>query len=144
LIGSWAIGRFAPHFNAGYTHSWGDNAVVGKLPDEVNYAAGFEVECHPRVTFIADVIGRYLRDAQIVEQGTLVHAFTDPNTNAPTSIDLPQLDVRKDNQNLLQGAAGVKINPGGNWLISLAVLVPLNDNGLKSGPIGLFGFEYNF
>jgi hypothetical protein len=144
LIGSWTIGRFAPHFNAGYTYSSGNNPVVGTPPDEVNYAIGFEAECHPRVTFILDGIGRYLRDAPTVDQGTIVHDYTDPNTATPTSIVLPQLTVEKKNLNLAQGAVGLKINPGGNWLISIAALVPLTDDGLKSGPIGMFGFEYNF
>lgn len=61
LIGSWAAGRFSPHFNVGYTLS--GESDIAEIADEFNYTVGFDYAASPRVTVAADVIGRTLIDA---------------------------------------------------------------------------------
>jgi hypothetical protein len=142
-IGSWNLGRFSPHFNLGYTASFGDSDL-GDVPDEVNYLAGCEFEVHPRVSLLADLIGRYLIDTPVVSVGP--QAFVaDPNGGGnPVSTTLNQMTSDAGDLNILQGTAGVKINPGGNWLISLGALVPITDDGLNNDVLIFAGFDYNF
>jgi Putative MetA-pathway of phenol degradation len=148
LIGSWALGKIAPHFNVGYTAASGTSSVVGSFPDEINLVAGFEAECHPRVTFVFDAIGRELRDTLIPEQTNQAFVAFDPDLNggagALYSTTLPQIVAKRGNQTLLDGAVGVKINPGGKWLINVGALVPLSNNGLTSSVSGVVGFDYSF
>jgi hypothetical protein len=144
-IGSWALGKFAPHANVGYTLSSGTSDVAGDFPDEVDYVVGFEAECHPRVTFALDIIGRYLLDATVPEQApTEFLARVGSDAGPIESNTLTQLVATQDDQNLLQGAVGVKINPGGKWLISIGALVPIADDGLTSSVSGVLGFSYSF
>jgi hypothetical protein len=142
-IGSWALGKFAPHANIGYTLSTG-SSDVGDFPDEIDYTAGFEAECHPRVTFAFDIIGRYLLDANIPQMAPTPFAARQGETGPIQTTTLPQLVNTQDDLNLLDGAVGVKINPGGKWLISIGALVPLDDNGLTSDLSGIVGFSYSF
>ena len=51
-IGSWALGKFAPHANVGYTLSSGNVGSWRAIsPTRSTHVVGFEAECHPRVTF---------------------------------------------------------------------------------------------
>ena len=80
LIASGGAGRFAPHFNIGYTAVNGEVGSSGLLaelggtapiPDEINYAMGMEFVAHPRVTIIGDVVGLYApagRTARVDQQ----------------------------------------------------------------------------
>jgi hypothetical protein len=148
VIGSSHVGWFSPHINLGYTASTGTSSVVTDFPDEINYVAGFEAECHPRVTFAADFIGRVLLDAQVTKQTTATFLAFDPDLNgglgAVYATTLPQLEVQRQDQSLLQGALGLKINPGGKWVISVGALVPISHNGLTSNVAGFVGFDYSF
>jgi hypothetical protein len=45
---------------------------------------------------------------------------------------------------IVNGAFGVKWNPFGNYILTANVLVPLNDDGLRSDFIGTLAFERNF
>ena len=49
LIASGGKSRFSPHVNAGYTFT-GDSDTLGVLPDEINYAAGFDAALSSRLT----------------------------------------------------------------------------------------------
>ncbi|HVJ28352.1 MAG TPA: transporter, partial [Vicinamibacterales bacterium] len=60
-IGSFAVGKLSPHINAGYTFST-KGALDAPLNDEWNYAVGLDVAVSPRLTLIADVLGRSIRD----------------------------------------------------------------------------------
>ena len=67
LIGSMSAGKFSPHVNVGYTLSAGGGDETGvaatpEVPDEVNYAIGFDAAVHERLTLSFDVVGRTLRD----------------------------------------------------------------------------------
>ena len=143
-IGSWAIGKFAPHANLGYTFSSGTSEVAGDFPDEIDYTVGFEAECHPRVTFALDVIGRDLLGASVPEMTPTTFLARVGDAGPITSNTLPQLVAHEEDLNLLEGAVGLKINPGGKWLISVGALVPISNNGLTSNLSGVVGFSYSF
>ena len=145
-IGSWALGRWSPHVNGGYTATFGDSRF-GSIPDEANYAVGLEIEAHSRVTVLADVIGRTLLDATVIAEGTDQFDYNFGGVSAVQSEFLTQLQANAsitENLNILQGSLGLKINPGGNWLISIGALIPLSDDGLESDPIALIGFDFYF
>ena len=144
VIGSSRVGWFSPHINLGYTASTGTSSVVTDFPDEINYVGGFEAECHPRLMFAADIIGRVLLDAQVTRQTTATFLAYDPDLGAVYATTLPQLEVQRQDQNLIEGALGLKINPGGEWVISVGALVPISHNGLTSNVAGFVGFDYSF
>jgi len=48
------------------------------------------------------------------------------------------------NLNLLLGAAGVRINPFRNMLLTANVLFPLSDNGLTDQLTWMMGVDYSF
>ena len=62
-IASVAFGKLSPHVNAGYTASTKGALPDASLKDEWNYAVGFDLAVSPRLTLIADVLGRSILDA---------------------------------------------------------------------------------
>ena len=106
------------------------------------------MECHPRVSLVSDIIGRYLLNAFVTKQTSADFLAFDFSRNggagAVYSSALPQVNVEQTDQNLLQEALGLKINPGGKWLISVGALFPIGRNGLTSDVAGVVGFNYSF
>jgi hypothetical protein len=154
LVESGGTNRITQHVNVGYTFSsgGGDDVVAGQItgsptfPDELNYAAGVEFVLEPRVTVIADVVGRNLRDAGRLSLVRKTFQFQPAGTPAPpiASMQFDEFEPRAGNLNLLYGTAGVKINPRGNFLISASVLFPLTDAGLKNRLTTIVGMDYAF
>lgn len=142
LIGSAHLGTFSPHFNAGYT--WSSRKTI---PDQVNYALGFDWAVHPRLTFIVDALGRTLRDSQVLREVPTEFQY---NTNPdPNAVDLhtaviPQLVATTQNATSFTGSAGFKINPVGNLLITVNGLFSLNRRGLQDKFAPLVGIDYSF
>jgi hypothetical protein len=143
--------RIAQHINVGYTFSSEGNSSSSQLiattfPDEFNYALGVEFVAHPRVTIIADVVGRTLRDAGRLSLTSKTFQFQPPGNPAPpiASMQFDEFEPRPGNLNLVYGTAGAKINAVGNTLFSVSVLFPLNDSGLKSGVTTVVGMDYAF
>src|SRR5690606_37270054 len=75
LIGSTTVGRFAPHFNVGFTKS-GSGDVVN-APDEFGYRFGTEYVVTPTVTLTGTFIGRTLIDAGRLQLSTTKWSFRD-------------------------------------------------------------------
>jgi hypothetical protein len=147
VIGSGHFGIFSPHLNGGYSFS-DHRSGKPRLPDEIDYAAGFDLAASPRFTFIADAVGRYYKDTQIVtvEDATFV-ANTNPNPKAPPVLNsavLPRLITHEGNLNTVLGSVGFKINPVGNLLLTVNGLFPLNKNGLRDDFTPLVGLDYSF
>jgi hypothetical protein len=145
LVGSTTLGSFSPHGNVGYTVSSGGNDLGGDLPDEINYAAGFDWAAHPRLTFAADVVGRVLRDARTIESVDRTVQFTTMTGGPVQTTQVRDLEFGEDDLNLVLGSFGLRWNPGGNFLISLNGIVAIGDDGLQDdGIIPLFGIDYSF
>jgi hypothetical protein len=111
------------------------------------------------VTVMGDVVGRTLRGAGHLDVVSKKFEYNDPGpliagmpgpgcagfaglTCATASFD--EFDRRPGNLSLLLGTGGVKFNPVGNVLISVSVLFPLTDAGLRSRVTTVFGVDYSF
>ena len=146
-IASAHFGGLSPHLNAGYT--WSVHPQDGKhLPDEISYTGGFDWAMNPRLTFIADVIGRTFRNTQIVSVvDTTFTANTNTDPTAPptlVSAVLPRLVVEQGNLNTLLGSVGFKVNPVGNLLLTVNGLFSINKRGLHDAFTPLVGLDYSF
>ncbi|HEU4928056.1 MAG TPA: hypothetical protein VFT24_13440 [Vicinamibacterales bacterium] len=128
-------GPFKPHASGGFEF-WSKSVDVPtatatgglvKVRHQVQFAAGFEIEAHPKVTLLLDFLGQKIR------KGGEVGVVSDPvpaNANGITSIqslvDLPE--------GILKGilVPGIKVNLKGKLLLSLNALVTVKNNGLHS------------
>ena len=81
-IGSFTIGKFAPHLNAGYTFSSSGALPDTRLRDEVNVAAGFDWALTPRATLAVDWVGRSLLDAGRMHEADRTFAYVVGGTGA--------------------------------------------------------------
>jgi len=155
VIGSTGWGSFSPHLNLGYTFSSGDSEVAGEIPDEYNYSLGLDWAAHPRVTLTAEFVGRTLRDAIRLEENQTEFAFCSQRSTAPgppvcapgaSRIEvLPELNASRSDLDLWLGAAGVRFNPTGNFLVSADVLFALSDEGLQNDDvIPVLSLDYSF
>jgi Putative MetA-pathway of phenol degradation len=146
IVGSAHLGTFSPHLNAGY--SWSiESSSAPQVPDEIAYTGGFDWALSPRFTFIADVVGRTLRNVQnveVVDTTFQANASSDPANPNIVSAVLPRLVTQSGDITTILGSIGVKINPFGNFLLTLNGLFPLNDQGLQDGFTPLVGIDYSF
>lgn len=147
LVGSVHLGSFSPHINAGY--NWNSKARGGReLPDEISYTGGFDWALSPRLTLATDVIGRTFRGAQVVKVvDTTFQYNVIQNPAAPPEVHtavFPRLISEKRNTTTLLGSAGLKINPFGNFLLTINGLFALDRNGLQDRFSPLVGFDYSF
>ena len=128
-------GPFKPHASGGFEF-WSKSVDVPtatatgglvKVRHQVQFAAGFEIEAHPKVTLLLDFLGQKIR------KGGEVGVVSDPvpaNPNGISSIeslvDLPE--------GILKGilVPGIKVNLKGKLLLSLNALVTVKNNGLHS------------
>ena len=144
LIASGGSSRIATHANLGYAVSSGDSDVVSDLPDELSYALGLDFAAHPRVTIATELVGRTLFDATqpVLRQQTFDFTLQSGSTG---SVQRPVVSFEEDDLQLWLGALGIKVNPGGNLLLSATALFSLSDDGLQDdGVIGVVGAEYSF
>jgi len=131
-------GRFRPHGNAGFEYwSKGVDAVTNVTPrasvrarNQIQYAAGVELEATPKLTVMADLIGRHILGAGQVgfqnTPATLPSDIAAGVTSFDTMVALPE-GIRK-----LNLVPGLKLNLKGNMVLSLNAIVSLQDNGLHA------------
>ena len=162
LILSSTRGRVSPHVNLGFTVSGeGERETRFQfqplgVSDEMNYAGGIEFVAHPRLTLLADVLGRTLFDAGKVGLQTKTFAFRTPS-GADTSVGLQtssinpntgapyeQLALRAGDLTQVLGSTGFKYNAGPNLLLVGNILFPLNNQGLRDRVTFALGFDYAF
>jgi hypothetical protein len=111
----------SPHLNVGF-----DLGDTSKVDDEFFYTVGFDWAIIPRVTFAFDLLGRYVID----------------NSRPKASRPLGSTEISDDN--IINAAFGVKINPWKNLLILFNLLVALNNTGLRDDVTPLVGIEWSF
>jgi hypothetical protein len=151
LIASGAMGPVLPHVNVGYTAVRGGVGRTGllaelggddPLPDEFSYAAGSEFIAHPRLTIVADIVGRTLRQSgRLVVTGK---SFVYQGSTSVETITFDEFDPRSGSLNLLLGTVGAKLNLAGNILVSGHVLFPLTEAGLRARLTTVVGLDYAF
>jgi hypothetical protein len=143
LVASGAAGRLSPHFNVGYTVSGASSSELLNVTDEFNYTIGSEYTLSPRVTIAADLLGRQLRNSgRLVEQAKTFAWRTQAGVTGTSTFN--EFASQSGSVNLAFGSIGGKYNPVQNLLISLSVLFPLKDSGIRSRPVPVVGFDYSF
>jgi hypothetical protein len=175
LIASGEYSRFAPHVNVGYTFSHGNvstaltalpsstataaGATAGqlasetgvslvnpKVPNEIDYVAGFDLAAHSLVTVSADFVGRTLRDTERFAIVPETFSYRTTNGGSLQSATRNTFDTTSTGSlSLLLGVIGAKVNiPGTSLLLTGSVLFPLNDAGLRPGVTPVIGLDYSF
>jgi hypothetical protein len=143
LVLSAPHGAFSPHLNASY--QWNGKSLLGgnvlgglkeDLPDEGVVALGADVGVGQKVTLAFDVVGRRVIDGERV--------FSDTFTALNRTSKFPAVRFARSSYNVLDGAIGLKANPGGGLLVNLNVSFKLNDGGLRDRVTPLLGIEYSF
>ena len=140
VIGSSAMGRIAPHFNAGFTVS--GNSDLVDMPNEFNYRVGSEFVASPKVTLSADLIGRTLIDVGRLELGPTTFEFTHNGT--PGTQVFQEFQRREGSLNSMILAAGGKFNVASNVLFSANLLFGLNSAGFRAGITPVFGLDFSY
>ena len=162
---STSVGRMSPHVNVGYTASTKGALRSGSLHDEWNYAAGFDLAASPRLTLIADVLGRSIRDLgrhARSRQGVRVHRDWHrgwwwrrrwgrrrwrggrTTTTTTTQVTRRELRLEPGNLNVIVGNAGVRFNPVRTFLISASLLFNLTNAGLRDRVTPVISIDYAF
>jgi hypothetical protein len=118
-----------------------------EVPDEINYTLGFSVAAGPRVTLGFDMKGRTIRDVPRFGLGNVTYNNRGPGALPSAAVTINNevtLEPTNGNLNQLLGVVGGKINLGGQFLLNLSLLFPMNDAGLKPKPTPVVGFDYVF
>jgi hypothetical protein len=143
LIVSGARGAFSPHLNAAY--QWNGKSLLGgnilsgtkeDLPDEGLLAVGADFGVGQKLTLAFDVVGRRVINGEQVFQDT----FTALNGTSK----FPTIRFAEASYNIIDGAVGLKANPGGGLLINLNITFKMNDGGLRDRVTPLIAIEYSF
>jgi hypothetical protein len=145
VVGSLKLGGFSPHVNAGYTWSSGSEEGA-EIPDEISYTAGFDWAMSPRMTLAVDVLGRdFLSTRRVRVVDTTFQANTNP-AGPPNIVTatFPRLVAEQGDSNSLLGSIGLKINPFGNFLLTVNGLFRLNNEGLQDDFAPLVAVDYSF
>ena len=147
IVASSGRGRFRPHANVGY-EAWSKGVAVVADPlsrrtvtvkNQVQYAAGIELEAAPKVTVIVDVLGRHILGGGRVA----AESFPAP-TNTVGVTGLSAVTAQSEGIRKLTLAPGFKWNLKGNMLLSLNALIPLRDNGLSDRFTPVVGLDWTF
>jgi hypothetical protein len=140
VIYSFDYKKVAPHLNLGY--QWFGSSILtgniiteskGHVPNQIPYAAGLDARLHKRVTLDFDVLGQEVIHAE----GLLVS-----QTMLPDGSSVNGVAFTRHSFNITNGSAGVKVNPGGNFLVFFNLLFRMNGAGLRSNVAPLFGVSY--
>lgn len=129
VIGSVERGRVSAHTEFGY--------AFGGLSRELDYAGAVAVAAGPRVTLIAELLGRRLESGGRITETVAAH----PRLAGVETIRLtgvPEATYRA----LVVG--GIKWNVAATWLVSASVLRPVTSTGLTADVIPSVVIEYSF
>ena len=140
FLASKAVGaRASAYGNAGYR--------FGEENKEAQYVAGMDVSLLPkdRLTVAVSFLGRSLQDASSLERQQTVQRVTNNLGNTPAELSDVRVDRffwNSDTVNFNQLSTEFKVHLGGQWLLTGAVLFPLNNTDLQPKPVSFFGLEW--
>jgi hypothetical protein len=138
VSGVWSYGgRVSPHVTAGYEF-WSKSVSLSSTgdvaaKDQFKYAAGIEVEAHPRMTAVVDLVGR-----QLLKGGALGYRHFSAVGAADLLVAVPE------GIHQLALAPGVKLNLLQGILVTGNALVSLNQRGLRSTVTPVVGLDWAF
>jgi hypothetical protein len=140
--------RLAPHLKLSY--QWNGNSQVmdlqsaskTTLPGGLQYAGGADLKLNRSLTLATDILGN---------QFVNVPSFTLGKTNLPgpsgkdgIPSSIASTTPTNETYTTANFSGGLKWSPKAHFLLYGNVLVQLNNVGLRSDPVPLFGIAYNF
>jgi hypothetical protein len=140
-------GKIRPHANGGF--EWWEKGLV--VPTEISgqgsieirhqwgYAAGVELEARPKLTFLADVIGRHIRGGGQVQNRVFNIAPNEFGVTSFEAITSSDHGIRK-----ITMVPGMKWNVRGTFLFSVNALIPIMDNSLHDKFTPVIGLDWTF
>jgi len=129
LVGSYEPGLLAFHGNVGL--------VRGGLLDEVGMRGAATFSPSPRVTLLAEVVGRHITGIGRLTLQSAPHPTVD-------GVDTFRLITSDAAINSTVVTGGVRWNIAGSWLVNAAATFPVVNQGLRPDPVVLVGLEYAF
>jgi len=130
------VGHAWVHSEAAYTS--------GGLTDEIVYKAGIDRPFNRQLTASLSFLGRSLLDAALPERVATVRRTVNTGPTGERAIVVDRFFWSSEQVNLMQLAAGAKLNLGGDWLLSGTVLIPLNRTGFQPGITPAIGLEHKW
>ena len=113
--------------------------TAARLPDVFTYSGGADYGISTRLSLSADFLGQTLRNAQKIATTATTTLIADNST-----INVPGLVTSTGISNQASVSVGGKFNPFAKLLVTLNVLIRVNDAGLHSKPVPLGGLSYTF
>ncbi len=136
--------RFSPHGNVGYILSSGDSPVLGEISNELTYTVGFDASLGARVSINADLLGRTIFDIDRLQRTEREFEFRQGFNGPTSSLIGEEWSSEEGDLTQVYGAAGVKWNVFGNFLVNVSGLFSLGNQGLQDRFTGVFGIDYTF
>jgi len=139
IILSGVYGKISPHINLGY--QWNGKSVLAgeiatgyrrHLPSSVAYAVGVDARATKRLTLDFDILGQEfigLDRIRSIKYREDSYTFAD-------------IAFARDNANISNGSVGFKYNLAGTMLFYFNLAIKMNDAGLRSTVMPLFGITY--
>lgn len=140
FIGSSRHGKWAPHYNVGFTVS-GDSDVLGSIPNEFGYRAGVERVINSSLTVTGEVLGRALLDANQLELSSTTETVRD-FFGTVSAVTFDEFKQKTGTLHSVSMAFGGKFHVGGNVLVTANVLFPVNWAGIRAQVTPVIGVEY--
>ena len=149
--------RISPHLKLSY--QWNSRSVLvnpsttthtnTRLPGGSQYDGGADVRIFHSLTFAADLFGSQFNNTPTYSLGAL-DPTTLPSvaTTVPTYKSLSVADAKissfpNSTYTTANLSTGFKWQPKGGLLLIGNVMIPVNNSGLHSNPVPLFGIAYN-
>jgi hypothetical protein len=129
LIGSIETDRLGAHVDVGY--------AFGGVSDELDFAGAVTVVGSPRLTLVAEMLGRRLSSI-----GRLTDTI-EPNPRL-IGVDVVRLTAVPQATDRIVAVAGLKYNMGATWLLSASVERPITTAGLNAGRVATLTLDYSF
>lgn len=140
--------RLAPHLKMSY--QWNSNSQVmnlqaapnTRLPGGLQYAAGADLKVVRSLTLAVDLLGNQFLN---VPSFTLIPTrLPGPSGTGGIPSTIPSTSPTNTTYTTANFSGGLKWSPKPHFLLYGNVLVQMNNVGLRSDPVPLFGIAYNF
>lgn len=140
--------RLAPHLKLSY--QWNANSQVmnlssapnTRLPGGLQYAAGADYKIVRSLTLAVDLLGnQFLNVPSFTLEPT---SLPPPSGSGGIPSTIPGVQPANSTYTTADFSGGLKWSPKAHFLLYGNVLVQMNNVGLRSNPVPLFGIAYNF
>ena len=161
LIASGPLGKVAYHVNIGPKFALFDSKD-NPISNEISYIAGFDAPFSAKVTFAADLIGRYIFNTTKLEDASFAQPYwnlfdvpgcfsgNEPPCEERAPDELIQYANReqtvpvKSSSNPMLATFGLKFNPVGHIVITGNAFVPITNTGLHNDIGFTLAGDYSF